>query len=170
MNLLSRVPTIDLMLTKERLRDVLDNWHKLANGNTVHTSIGIYIPNAGLCANALAKLDAQVKGNLFEDWVGFSGSPTFPVDGELEYCDGVEWLNLYDNPNRLDLAEYLLEKVTAELDYRVGYVKSNNPLEVLTLDLPSKESDDFPSKPVVALWLATISIAIVMLALALPSV
>lgn len=167
---LDNVPTIDLMLTKERLKDVLDNWYKLANGDTVRTSIGVYIPSAGLCSNALAKLDAPTKWNLFENWAGFSGSLNFPVDGELEYFDGVEDITLYDNPKRLDLAEYCLEKVTAELDYRVGYVKSNNPLEVLASDLPSKESDDYPSKPVVALWLATITIAIVMLALALSSV
>lgn len=113
------------------LREVLGHWDAIAALDTEEIKYTyhseIYVAgyslrtidvNDGLCDNFLNEFLEEVdKDTLFAEWRYFSGSLTFPVGGRKEYLkfdDKTGDLlnqNLFRNPLRKDLVEYILQTI-----------------------------------------------------------
>lgn len=118
------------------LREVLEHWDAIAaldHGETEYTyrsdvsvagcSLRTINVNDGLCDNFLDEfLESVDKDTLFAKWRYFSGYYTFPVGGRKEYLkfdDKTGDLlnqNLFHNPLRKDLAEYILKTIAEYLN------------------------------------------------------
>lgn len=121
----------DLQLLSILLREVLEHWDAIADLNheeteyTYHSAVfvaGYSLRTVdvtdGLCDNFLNEfLENTDKDALFAEWRYFSGSCTFPVGGRDEYLkyddetDDLLYQNLFRNPLRKDLVEYILKTV-----------------------------------------------------------
>lgn len=123
-------PDKDLQQLCTLLREVLGHWDAIAaldpeeTKYTYHSevdnscSLRTIDVNDGLCDNFLDEfLESVDKDTLFAEWRYFSGSYTFPVGGRKEYLkfdDKTGDLlnqNLYRNPLRKDLVEYILQTI-----------------------------------------------------------
>lgn len=121
----------DLQHLRTLLREVLEHWDAIAALDpeeieyTYHSEIfvsgySLRTINVidGLCDNFLNEFLENVdKDALFADWRYFSGSYSYPVGGREEYrkfdekTGGLLNQNLFRNPLRKDLAEYILKTI-----------------------------------------------------------
>lgn len=122
-------PDEDLQQLRILLREVLEHWDAIADldrGEYTYRSevsvAGDYLRTVvitdGLCDNVLNEFLENVdKEALFAKWRYFSGNYVYPVGGRAEYfkCDDetgdLLYQNLFRNPLRKDLAEYILKTI-----------------------------------------------------------
>lgn len=103
------------------LQYVLDNWavwvasKDFARIEDVPTTRGVFDVDMGLCPNVLdVHLDTEYKADMFEAWVGHSGSTCYPVGGEEEY-EEINLVNLYCSGERRELAKHCLAYMIQDL-------------------------------------------------------
>ena len=124
-------PDADLQQLCTLLREVLEHWDAIAaldNGETAYTyfsEVGVTSDyrrtinvTDGLCDNFLNEfLESVDKDVLFAKWRYFSGSYVYPVGEREEYLKfddetgDLLYQNLFRNPLRKNLVEYILETV-----------------------------------------------------------
>lgn len=124
-------PDKDLQQLCTLLREVLEHWDAIADlphGEDYYTyrsevgAAGNYIRTVnvtdGLCDNFLNEfLESVDKEALFAEWSHFSGNYVYPVGDRDEYLKFDEetgdllYQNLFHNPLRKDLVEYILKTV-----------------------------------------------------------
>lgn len=120
----------DLQHLRILLREVLEHWDAITDLDHEETeytyrseisvagcSLRTIHVIDGLCDNFLNEFLENVdKEALFAEWSHFSGNYVYPVGGRDEYRkfdDTGNWLyqNLFRNPLRKNLAEYILETI-----------------------------------------------------------
>lgn len=123
-------PDTDLQNLRTVLRELLEHWEAIATldyGEAEYTycseisvagcSLRTIHVTDGLCDNFLNEFLENVdKEALFAEWSHFSGNYVYPVgdrDEYLKFDDTGNWLyqNLFRNPLRKNLVEYILETV-----------------------------------------------------------
>lgn len=124
-------PDKDLEQLRTVLRELLEHWDAIANldngvvNYTYCSAVGVagdYLRTVnvtdGLCDNFLNEfLESVDKDTLFAEWCHFSGNYTYPVSGREEYLKfdnetgDLLYQNLFRNPLRKNLVEYILETV-----------------------------------------------------------
>lgn len=120
----------DLQHLRTLLRELIEHWDAIADLDhevieyTYRSAVGVagdYLRNIdvtdGLCRNALDEfLESVDKNTLFAKWRYFSGNYVYPVGGREEYLKFDDtghllYQNLYRNPLRKNLVEYILETI-----------------------------------------------------------
>lgn len=124
-------PDKDLEQLRTVLRELLEHWDAIANldngvvNYTYCSAVGVagdYLRTVevteGLCHNFLDEfLESVDKDRLFAEWRYFSGNYIYPVGDRAEYLKFDDtghlllYQNLYHNPLRKNLVEYILETI-----------------------------------------------------------
>lgn len=112
--------TVNLKSCLKDLKWLIKNYHDISAYGVnarieTETAKGFFDIDLGLCWNILNEHNIDGDEPLWLGWEQYSGDPMYPVGGEEEY-EGAS--HLYDNQDRLELAQHCADKIKAELRSR----------------------------------------------------